>query len=48
MPRSMCSLMPKPKLPLSLKFLRISSYSLTLRPASCGFGVGGRLNAVGR
>ena len=35
MPRSMCSLMPKPKLPESEKLRRISSYSLTFRPASC-------------
>ena len=34
MPRSMCSWMPKPKLPESEKLRRISSYSLTLSPAS--------------
>lgn len=35
MPRSMCSLMPKPKLPESEKLRRMSSYSFTFRPASC-------------
>jgi len=30
----MCSWTPKPKLPLSEKFLRTSSYSFTFRPAS--------------
>ena len=34
MPRSMCSEIPKPKLPVSLKLRFRSSYSLTLRPRS--------------
>ncbi len=33
-PRSMCSWMPKPKLPLAEKFSFLSSYSLTLKPRS--------------
>jgi hypothetical protein len=35
MPRSMCSEMPNPKLPVSEKLRRMSSYSLTFRPDSC-------------
>ena len=34
MPRSICSLMPKPKLPVLLKFFFLSSYSLTFKPLS--------------
>ena len=34
MPRSMCSWIPKPKQPVSLKFLLSSSYSLTFSPLS--------------
>lgn len=34
MPRSMCSEMPKPKLPVSEKLRRSSSYSLTFKPDS--------------
>lgn len=34
MPRSMCSLMPNPKLPVAEKFLFLSSYSLTFSPRS--------------
>ena len=34
MPRSMCSAMPKPKLPVAEKLPRFNSYSLTLRPFS--------------
>ena len=33
-PRSMCSWIPKPKLPVSEKFFRLNSYSFTLRPRS--------------
>lgn len=33
-PRSMCSWMPKPKHPVSLKFLLSSSYSFTFKPLS--------------
>jgi hypothetical protein len=33
-PRSMCSEIPKPKLPVSEKFRLFSSYSLTFRPRS--------------
>lgn len=33
-PRSMCSWIPKPKQPLSLKFFRSNSYSLTFNPLS--------------
>ena len=33
-PKSMCSWIPKPKQPVSLKFLLKSSYSLTLSPLS--------------
>lgn len=33
-PRSMCSEIPKPKFPVSEKFLFLNSYSLTLRPRS--------------
>jgi hypothetical protein len=34
MPKSMCSLIPKPKLPVSEKLRFLNSYSLTLRPRS--------------
>ena len=34
MPRSMCSWIPNPKLPVSLKFSFLNSYSLTFRPRS--------------
>ena len=34
MPKSMCSWMPKPKLPLWEKFSFLSSYSFTLKPLS--------------
>ena len=34
MPKSMCSCMTKPKLPLWLKFSFLSSYSFTLNPRS--------------
>jgi hypothetical protein len=34
MPKSMCSLMPKPKLPVEEKLRLRSSYSLTFRPRS--------------
>lgn len=33
-PRSMCSWIPKPKQPVSLKFLLSNSYSLTFKPLS--------------
>ena len=33
-PKSMCSWMPKPKLPLWEKFSFLSSYSFTLKPLS--------------
>ena len=35
-PKSMCSLIPNPKLPVSLKLRLRSSYSFTFRPLSYG------------